>query len=246
MTHEGEPVAVNFARAMPVFPLDGVVLLPHATIRLYIFEPRYRQMVSDAMDSAGQIAMAVFDGDKWREDYSGTPPIRPAVCVSQIVHHEGMSDGTAKIWIRGVCRARIIEEHDPEGERLYRTARLVPSDDPDSDALATLDADAIPRLIATLRQEPLAGLPAVRAVVDQLESHEGGVASVSPTALLDVISLGVLAGLGDRELLYDILDRSSPADRCEIVLTHLGELASILRVVGRQYDEDAPSGISWN
>jgi Lon protease-like protein len=246
MVPDPEPVRVNFARPIPIFPLDGVVLLPHATIRLFIFEPRYRRMVSDVLDGAGLIAMAVYDGDRWRSDAEGTPPIRPAVCIGQVVHHEGLPDGTSKIWIRGVCRATLLEDIEPDHDRVYRTALLAPADRVGPDEPEGMDPQAVQTVLTTLCEEPLAGLPTVRAVMSQMEAAAGELSNVPASALLDLVSLGVLASLGDRELLYQILASPSPADRCGIVSARLGELASILRRVGPQYDADAPTGISWN
>jgi Lon protease-like protein len=246
MITDGDPVRVNFGRPMPIFPLDGVVLLPHATIRLYIFEPRYRQMVSEVLDGAGLIAMAVFDGERWRSEGDRSPPIRPAVCIGHVVHHEGLPDGTSKIWIRGVCRARVVEDHEPDEHRLYRTALLAPAERGQPDEPDGMDPQAVQTVLTTLCEEPLAGLPMVRAVMSQMEAAAGELAKVPASALLDLVSLGVLAGLGDRELLYQILASPSPADRCGIVSARLTEMASILRAVGRQYDAEAPTGISWN
>ena len=241
-----DSVHVNFGRPMPVFPLDGVVLLPHATIRLFIFEPRYRQMVSDVLDGPGLLAMAAFDGDGWHEDDDGSPPIRPAVCVGQVVHHEGLPDGTSRIWVRGVCRARIVEEHEPDGDRLYRAATVEPVERPLHPELEDTGGDEKAGLVALMTSAPLAELPAVRSLLDQLQSHEGGIDAVPMSVLLDLVALGVLAGLGDRELMYRLLEDASPMERSRVVVARLEELASIVRLAGRQFDADAPSGVSWN
>jgi Lon protease-like protein len=231
---------------MPVFPLDGVVLLPHATIRLFIFEPRYRQMVSDVLDGPGLLALATFDGERWQEDYDGSPPIRPAVCVGQVIHHEGLPDGTSRIWVRGVCRARVVEDHEPDGDRLYRAATVEPVERPHHPDLECTGSEDREGLLALVRTVPLSELPAVRSLVDQLQSHEGGVDAVPTSVLLDLIALGVLAGLGDRELMYRLLEEACPSERSRIVAERLGELASIVRLAGRQFDAEAPTGVSWN
>ena len=44
---------------VPIFPLDNVLLVPGGVLPLHIFEPRYRSMVSDAVDGDRLIAMAV-------------------------------------------------------------------------------------------------------------------------------------------------------------------------------------------
>ncbi|HVZ94098.1 MAG TPA: LON peptidase substrate-binding domain-containing protein, partial [Phycisphaerales bacterium] len=177
MPTEPSTVRVNFSRPFALFPLDGVVILPHALLRLFIFEPRYRQMVADALDSSGQIAMAVFKGDDWKHEYHGNPPIHPAVCVGQIVHHDKLPDGNYRIMLQGVCRARIREELPFGGEspstgedRLYRTAMLEPNEtgDPDEDRLAL----ARQSLLTMLTDDPLADLAAARSVVRESKEHE--------------------------------------------------------------------------
>src|SRR6185503_13371412 len=42
---------------VPIFPLSGAILFPRSQLPLHIFEPRYREMVRDAIDGAGRIAM---------------------------------------------------------------------------------------------------------------------------------------------------------------------------------------------
>lgn len=244
--HEGDaPVRVNFARPFPIFPLDTVVLLPHATIRLYIFEPRYRQLVSHILDSNGQFALAVFDGDAWKHHYEGSPPIRRAVCVGQIVRHEGFPDGTAKIWVRGLCRASIVDEHEPDADRLYRTAQLRPFP-ASTPADHQIDPGAIELILGRLRQRPLGDLPAVRGVLERVQATDDAQTPTDASAVLDLVSLGVLAGLGDRDLLYEILATPDPAHRTGLVVSRLEELRSILHRVDLQFDADAPFGVSWN
>ena len=115
---EDNTVQVNFGKPIPLFPLDSAVLLPQQVLPLHIFEPRYRQMVERALDGAGQIAMAVFEGESWKQQYHGRPALRPAVCIGQIVQHERLPDGRYNIILQGVCRARISKESARDGERL--------------------------------------------------------------------------------------------------------------------------------
>ncbi|MBZ0173448.1 MAG: LON peptidase substrate-binding domain-containing protein, partial [Phycisphaerales bacterium] len=119
-------IQVNFSRPMPLFPLDQATLLPQQVLPLHIFEERYLQMINDALDGAGQIAMAVFRGSRWKKEYHGRPPLRPAVCIGQMVQHEQLPDGRFNILLQGICRARIVEEIGAEEGVLYRRAMLQP------------------------------------------------------------------------------------------------------------------------
>eukprot|EP00752_Nemacystus_decipiens_P016820 g15052.t1 len=103
------------------------ILLPHATVPLHIFEPRYRAMTKDALDSDGLIAMATFEGDNYQHDYEGNPPIRPAVCVGYIVHHDRLYDGRYNILLQGIARATVQEEQDVSEDNV-RSALLRPTE----------------------------------------------------------------------------------------------------------------------
>ena len=99
-------IRVNFQLPIPLFPLPEAILLPQSVTPLHIFEPRYRQMVETTLDRSGQIAMACFADETWRDAYDAAPPLRPVVCLGQIVQHERVSDGY-NIVLHGVCRARL-------------------------------------------------------------------------------------------------------------------------------------------
>jgi len=118
-------LTIDFNKPIALFPLDNCVLLPHATIPLHIFEQRYRAMTHDAVDSSGLIAMAIFEGDRYKTEYEGRPPIREHVCVGYIVHHERLADGRYNMLLQGVARARIDHEVEPD-EGGYRRAILRP------------------------------------------------------------------------------------------------------------------------
>jgi len=231
-------VQVNFGKPFPVFPLDGVVLLPHALLRLFIFEPRYRQMVEHVLDTNGQIAMAVFDGKAWKDDYQGSPPIKPNVCVGQIVQHERLPDGNYRILLQGVCRARVVHEEPPppDDDRLYRSAVLEPveSGEADDDDLFMVRDGVLMRL----GEEPLSELASVRAVERELQNRE-----IPTEALLEVLTLSVL---NDKTLQYRLLAEGDIYRRGEIVEHELTRLGRLLSAAAKQHDPEAPDGVTWN
>ena len=228
-------VHVNFARPMPVFPLDQVALLPQQILPLHIFEPRYKDMVSDALDGAGQIAMATFRGDRWRTDYHGRPPVRPAVCIGQIVQHESLDDGRYNILLQGVCRARIRDEIEPDAGRLYRLAVLEPvGADTDDEAL-----DPVRERVETLLEEgELSRLAAADTLLEYVRNDD-----VPTSALLEVISFALVT---DARVRYRLLAEPDPARRAETVMTELRRLRSLLERAADQHPEAWPKGVSWN
>jgi len=120
-------LTIDFNRPMALFPLAQCVLLPHATIPLHIYEPRYRALTADALDSSGLVAMTTFQGDEYIQNYNGNPSIHDHVCVGYIVHHERMSDGRYNMLLQGIARAKIIDELEPHHGG-YRQAILSPID----------------------------------------------------------------------------------------------------------------------
>ncbi|TVQ75411.1 MAG: hypothetical protein EA380_10925 [Phycisphaeraceae bacterium] len=237
-------VRVNFTRPFPLFPLDGVVLLPHAMLRLFLFEPRYRQMMEHVLDGAGQIAMAVFDGRHGSHEGMVLPRLKPAVCIGQLVQHERNPDGTYHCWLQGVCRAQIVEEHAPAGDRLYREATLQPISRPDEVAPGVPERHA--RLVELLRDGPLRDTAPVARLIDQLDEQAGDLDAIAPNVLLEVVALGLINTLDRPHLMYRLLEEPDEAARYDLALRELSDFSSLLRTVQPQFDPEAPQGISWN
>jgi Lon protease-like protein len=105
---------------IPIFPLPNVVLFPNVFLPLHVFEPRYREMVSDALGGDRMIGMVLLRPG-WERDYDGRPPVYPIGCAGLITHTESLRDGRYNIVLRGLEKFRIQEE---EGDRPYRLARI--------------------------------------------------------------------------------------------------------------------------
>lgn len=106
--------------ALKVFPLPSAVLFPHTVLPLHIFEPRYRALVRDALDTDRVLALAQLEPG-WEGSYGGRPPLQPMMCVGVIIWHEEVEDGRYNLLLQGVCRARLVEELPPD--KLYREVR---------------------------------------------------------------------------------------------------------------------------
>ena len=112
----------DFSGHVPLFPLPDAVLFPHALLPLMIFEPRYRQMISEALSSEGLIAMALLEPG-WESTYeSKTAEIRQTVCIGRIASSELLPDGRYQIDVDGLSRAEVLDEDD--SPHPYRIARV--------------------------------------------------------------------------------------------------------------------------
>jgi len=120
MSDDSNPLA-NFAGVARLFPLPNLVFFPHVMQPLHIFEPRYRQMTADALDSDGLIALAVLQPN-WEKDYEGKPAIGPVACLGKIVADQRLEDGRYNLLLRGLKRIRVLRELTTA--KLYRQAEV--------------------------------------------------------------------------------------------------------------------------
>jgi Lon protease-like protein len=97
------------ADLLPLFPLPNVVLFPNVFLPLHIFEPRYREMIADALASDRMIGMVLLRPG-WERNYEGRPPIYSVGCSGLLTHNERLSDGRYNIVLRGIERFRIEQE----------------------------------------------------------------------------------------------------------------------------------------
>jgi uncharacterized protein len=92
---------------IPVFPLDGALLLPGGELPLQIFEPRYLNMVDDAMAGDRVIGMLQTRGGS-----RARPILSPVGCLGRITSYAETSDGRYLITLTGLCRFDTGEELD--------------------------------------------------------------------------------------------------------------------------------------
>ena len=107
---------------IPIFPLPNVVLFPNVFLPLHVFEPRYRDMVADALAGDRLIGMVLLRPG-WEGEYDGRPPIYPIGCAGVITHHEQMPDGRYNLVLRGLEKFRVLDEDD---SKRYRLAHIQP------------------------------------------------------------------------------------------------------------------------
>ena len=117
---------------VPLFPLPGAILFPRSLIPLHIFEPRYREMVRDAMDGAGQIAMI----QPLRLDDDNQAPLYEVGCVGELVGIEELEDGRFNIVLLGSHRFRLVREADSETPYRCADVDIEAFDDSDPPAMS--------------------------------------------------------------------------------------------------------------
>jgi Lon protease-like protein len=194
---------------LPVFPLPGAVLMPGRELPLNIFEPRYLNMVNDALSTQRMIGMIQPDETAGRES-----ALCQTGCAGRITQYRETSDGRIEMVLSGVCRYDVGEELPTT-----RGYRLIVPDwsrfaDDYADHESSLRGEH-DRLIGALKRYfQLKGLQADWSVLERLTT----------VRLMDSLSMALPLGERDKQTLLEIV---GAADRLHAFIALLdGELAA--------------------
>ena len=105
---------------IPLFPLPSSVFYPGTPLPLHIFEPRYRQMTTDALEGARKIGMVLLKPD-WEAAYFDRPELYTIGCVGSIEKEIRHPNGKFNFTLVGLRRFRILKELDGKP---YRRAEI--------------------------------------------------------------------------------------------------------------------------
>jgi Lon protease-like protein len=201
-------------RALPIFPLPSAALFPGCGLPLHVFEPRYRDLVRDAL--AGNKAMAVARlKPGFEENYEGRPAVFEVCGAGVIVDHREHDDGRYDILLRGVSRIRILNEHEP-----LQSYRVV-------NAELLSDAPSSPELAAAFHERLRALWPELAPHLPELARDLGAFTRGAEGAgeLSDRLAGALLA---DAEVTQTLIAELDPAERMRIVTDEIGEIAERL------------------
>ncbi len=200
-----------------MFPLPKVVLFPGALIPLHIFEPRYREMTRDVLDSTKLLAITAFaDHEEKGFEEDQRPTVRPIVGLGRIIASNETNDGRYNIVVRGVARAEIVEELPPV--MAYRQIRATVLPDTAPSAPNTLAEQQ--RLLITLCERIATELPHGGDELCKM-IHE----TKSPGECANLVAATLVPESEDR---YALLTNLDPSARIEITLEHLASILSRL------------------
>jgi Lon protease-like protein len=166
------------ARQLPLFPLP-LVLFPGVPLPLHIFEPRYRQMLSDCLEGDRRFGIV------FRPEGLGEQELPPGHvgCVAQIEKSELLLDGRSNIVVVGTERFEL--QRFATSTRLYHVGEVTSYDD------AAEPADALDPLATRLRELFARVGRAARALSDDAEKlpplpDDAGLLSFAVAAAIDL------------------------------------------------------------
>lgn len=113
-------IEITLPEEIAVMTLPGMTFFPQALLPLHIFEPRYRQMLRDALDTHRLFAVAGLDVAKLGKAFE--PAYRVAT-VGVVRACQKREDGTSNLLLQGITRVEFTEL---AGEEPYRRARIRP------------------------------------------------------------------------------------------------------------------------
>jgi len=190
---------MKIPRETPVMTLPNATLFPQAMLPLYIFEPRYRQMLADALHSNRMFAVAMQKPGNTRE----TP--LPVAGLGLIRVSVGHRDGTSHLILQGLTRVGLEETVRYKPYRIHRIRSL---QTPPCDTVA---ADALLAKVKELLGErvklglPFPPLPAVPQpssgeILNYLDSIS------DPEQAADLVSCAILPGAAERQSILETVD----------------------------------------
>ena len=107
----------NLPKTIPVFPLSNFIIFPKTTVPLNIFEPRYIEMINDAMSGNRIIGMI-----QPKSITATKPSLYDIGCAGKITSFNETDDGRYIIILTGISRFKITEEI--KTEKLYRECNV--------------------------------------------------------------------------------------------------------------------------
>lgn len=176
---------------LPLFPLPNIVFFPHTRLPLHVFEPRYRQMVKDVMETDQRIGIVLLRSG-WEGDYFGNPAIHGCGTLGTIEQAVPLDDGRFNIVVRGDVRFRILEE---VSRVPYRTARVLAEPEVARQSEAVL---AQRQWLADLSHEYLRYLPDQSAVPE--------IETVSLDALTNALIMSLNLDIEEKQKLLEMSD----------------------------------------
>jgi Lon protease-like protein len=198
---------------LPLFPLPNLVFFPQTRMPLHIFEPRYRQMIADAV--AGEMRFGiVLLKPGWETDYFGVPAVHPLGTLSIIEQAVPLDDGRFNILVRGEVRIEVVDEvsRDP-----YRLARVVARPEHERDAKTSYEQRT---WLAELSRQYLHYLP------DQTAVPEIDTVGLEPLTNALIMSLNLEAE--EKQRLLEINDLIARAEEVASELQRRIETLEVL------------------
>ncbi|MBX3244778.1 MAG: LON peptidase substrate-binding domain-containing protein [Acidobacteria bacterium] len=197
---------------LAIFPLP-LVLLPNELLPLHIFEPRYREMLSDVRKGKNLFGINMFTEET---NFDSRPEPGSVGCVAEIRDVQEMPDGRSNIVTSGLVRYRLLEYIDIGKPYLTAEVAFFEDDEQNNDVLTPL-AEEVFILFGRIAKAAF-----------KMSGNRGQLPEI-PMAEPEQLSFLVTAAFNfDNELKYELLQTTSTIERLdrlkEILLRAVDEM----------------------
>ncbi len=192
---------VDLPGVIPIFPLPGALLLPRGQMPLNIFEPRYMEMVDDALASRHRL-IGMIQPDSAHPGPEDKPNLFTVGCVGRITQIAESGDGRYLLQLTGVSRFRVEEEL--EVATSYRQCRVTYAPFAD-DFIARKGEDEVDRknVLRTL---------ADFLTANNLKADWGEIESAPNEALVNALAMMSPYGSAEKQALLEAPDLKTRAE----------------------------------
>jgi uncharacterized protein len=192
---------------IPLFPLEGALLLPRRPIQLTVFEPRYLSMLDDSL--CGDRLIGIIQPSSAEETSDPPPELYPLGCAGRIVQYAEIGDGRCFLTLMGVARFHLIGE--VQTTRPYRIAEVdyapFAEDFREGAGEAGVDREG---LLSTLRQF---------AEAKEIKIVWSDIRQASNEALVNGLSMMSPCGPREKQALLEAPDLKSRAEMLVAITT---------------------------
>jgi len=192
---------------IPLFPLEGALLLPRRPLQLTVFEPRYLAMLDDAL--SGERLIGIIQPAEVEVTAGPLPELYPIGCAGRIVQYAEVGDGRCLVTLMGVARFRLVEETPYATPYRVAAADYAPfaEDFVEGAGEAAVDRDS---LLATLRRF---------AEVNDIKVAWGDIKKASNEALVNGLSMMSPCGPKEKQALLEAADLRSRGEMLVAITT---------------------------
>lgn len=182
---------MRWPQIVPVMTLPNAILFPQALLPLYIFEPKYRAMLRDALEGDRMFVVALA------RCTCGHAPLSPHRVdgLGLIRACTDNPDGTSNLILQGLARVRICEISE---ESPYRSARIEPIRSVNATGI---DVEA---LMLKVLEVAVATATSIPGMPPQISEFLGQLDD--PDTLSDIVSSTMVSDVHSRQKLLETAD----------------------------------------
>ena len=202
-TSTEHPRAEQERLVLPVLPLRDVVVFPHMVIPLFVGRDKSIRALDIAMEGDKRILLVAQKSAE--TDDPGAADLHQIGTLAQVLQLLKLPDGTIKVLVEGLTRARVDEVREEDGA-LSGSGVVVDS----ADSREAREIDAIARSLMGLFEQYI---KTNRKLPPELLQTLSGIDD--PSRLADTIAAHIGVRLGDKQKLLETLDT---AERLELLV----------------------------